>query len=109
MTLDYDDIFECAHFDLTDDLLQKSYIVAYMLNQTIEDEEGNPKVYSPKNFPKKAFAMFIPIDDDNLVEIYFDTAAKAWDSAFVINGTHGKLSPDQMGQFFKSKTYQIII
>lgn len=108
MEFDSTDIFECAHFDVTDELLSHAMIAAYMFNQQV-DSNSQEKPYTPKNFPDKAIDLMIPVSDDFLVEVYFDTNLNKWDSKFNLNGTPGKLSPDQMGQFFKSNCYKTIV
>ena len=43
--------FECARFDITDEFLANSKIVAYMYGQEIADDKGEDKPYNPKTFP----------------------------------------------------------
>ena len=108
------DIFECIHIDITDDMLKQAKIAAWMFNQQLCTPEGKQEPYEPKKFPEKAIDIMIPLSplDNNdtsnnkIIEIYLDADSKLWNSRFVIDGRFGKLSPDQMQQFFKSEFYQ---
>jgi len=66
-------------------------------NAHVFSEDG--QAYNPKNNPDKAIDINFEFEDGNKVEIYLDTDSREWDSR--VNGT-GKLSPDQMGQYFKT-------
>lgn len=108
------DPFECIHLDITDDLLKHAKIAAYMFNQELETPEGKMEPYQPKKFPDKAIDIMIPLqplegsdpNDNKLIEIFLDSKDLVWDSRFVIDGEFGKLSPEQMGQFFSTELYK---
>lgn len=116
MTIDItpQDPFECIHLDITDELLRHANIAAYMFNQELQTPEGKLEPYQPKKFPDKAIDIMIPLEplkgedpkDNKLIEVFFDTNDLVWDSKFVIDGKFGKLSPEQMGQFFKTDFYK---
>ena len=103
--LDPQNQFECIHLDITDELLMKSKIAAYMFDQQLETPEGKVEPFEPKKFPEKAIDILIPIEDLFIIEIYLDSETKCWSSRFRKDGKFGKLSPDQMEQFFRSKFY----
>ena len=105
MNLDPQDIFECIHIDITDELLAKSRIAAYMFDQQLETPEGKVEPFEPKKFPEKAIDIMIPAADGLLIEIYLNSETKAWSSRFRYNDKFGKLSPDQMEQFFRTDFY----
>lgn len=96
--------FECIHLDITDELLSSAKIASYMFNQQFENSEGKEKPFTPKAFPGKAVVIVLPLDGFN-IEIYLDSDNLMWDSKFVFNGRFGKLSPEQMQQFFSSGFY----
>lgn len=96
---------ECIHLDITDKLLEKAKIAAYMYNQEFETMQGKEKPFTPKAFPGKAIAIIIPITDDLKIQIYLDSENYIWDSKFIYNGKFCKLSPEQMQQFFESDFY----
>lgn len=106
--------FECIHLDITDELLHQAQIAAYMFNQELQTPEGKFEPYQPKKFPNKAIDIMIPLqpldgddpNDNKLVEIFLDSNDLVWDSHFVVDGRFGKLSPEQMGQFFKTDFYK---
>lgn len=98
--------FECARFDITDDLLRDAKVAAYMLNQQLQNKQGEVKPYNQKTFPKKAIDVMVMVGDDSVIDIFLDTDALAWDSKFAFGGKSCKLGPDQMGQFFRSEFYR---
>lgn len=104
-----DDIFNSTGFMLTDEILDKAKIAAYMYGQTLDNAQGEDKPYNPKTFPEKAVDIMIVQDDDNLLEIFLDSATKAWDSRFKVNGEKTKLGPVQMEQFFSSEFYRLML
>ena len=71
-------------------------IIAY--NTQVAEGEGEAEAYTPKNFPDKAIDIEFKLPDGNEVEIFLDPETKEWDST--VNDGAGKLSPDQMGEFF---------
>lgn len=103
------DRFECINLNITDELLSKSKIAAYMFNQKFENFEDKEKPFTPKAFPGKAIIIRIPINEKLWIEIYLDSEEKVWDSKIVMEGQLKKLSPDQMQQFFESNFYSKMI
>lgn len=100
------DEFECARFDITDEFLANSKIVAYMYGQKIANNKGEDRPYNPKTFPQKAIDIMVPMSDEFIVEIYLDSKDKLWRSRYRYNGKIGVLGPDQMEQFFRSDFYR---
>lgn len=101
------DITESIHLDINDELINSSNprLIAYNIRMnTLEDEE-NTQVYDPKNYPQKAINIVFTPNDDLKVNIFLDTEKKEWDS--LVNDQF-KLSPDQMGDFFKTDFYKKI-
>lgn len=97
---------ECINIQISDQLLMNSKIACYNVGQTIIDKNGKEQPVNPKKFPEKAIDIFIPINGMLMIELYLDRESRKWDSSFTFNGAAGKLSPDQMGQFFRSNFYQ---
>lgn len=101
---------ECISIDLSDQLLSSSKIAAYMYNQKFDNAEDKEKPFTPKAFPEKAIVIRIPAClPTSDIEIYLDTKDKVWDSKFFYNGKLGKLSADQMQQFFNSAFYSNMV
>lgn len=100
------DILECARFDITDELLNKAKIVAYMYNLQINNSRDEVKPYMPKFFPEKAIDIMVKLSDEFIVEIFLLTKTGEWDSKFRYEGKLCKLSAEQMGQFFSSEFYR---
>lgn len=101
-----EDVFECAHVDINDELLSKSRIFAYMFGQQVKGDDGEEKPFNPKTFPQKAIDIMIVQDERNAIEIFLDTTIMMWDSKFKAGGRPGKLGPDQMEKFFNSDFYR---
>ena len=100
---------ECIKLDITDELLKNAKIQAYNTNQTAVDNNGKTIPVNPKKFPERAIDIAFNVDGIDFY-IFFDTEAKAWDSCFNANGIkNAKFSPEQMGQFFKTKFYEKLI
>lgn len=96
------DITESIHINLNDETIDKSKcsLIAYNVHV---DECDDSEAYNPKKNPDKAIdIMFEYPDNDLSIEIFLDTPSKEWDSW--INGKT-KLSPEQMGDFFKTDFY----
>jgi len=53
------DVFECARFDITDELLDKAKIVAYMYDNQVKNDRDEEKPYNQKSFPEKAIDIVI--------------------------------------------------
>jgi len=105
---------ECVNIDMPSFLEEGEVSLnAYSVDQNAKDEDGKPIPYTPKKFPKEAVVVMVQKDigRDNLkVRIYLDTETKAWDSDVIVNGVgNGKLSPEQIGDFFDSDLYNQII
>ena len=98
--------FECAHFDITDEMLEKADIAAYLSDQKVKDGDGKKKPYNEKTVPEKAVYVKIPASKNGGVEIWLDTDTCTWDSSFKFENRPCKLSFDQMKQFFKSEFYR---
>ena len=103
-----DDILECIHIDIDDDMLKDAKIASYMANQTMETLNGKVKPYAYKSFPTKAIVIqfqygTIPI------QIYLDTDKKCWNSCFVNNGHIAKLTPEQLDDFFTTNFYARLV
>lgn len=103
---DGSDIFECAKFDITDELLDKAKIVAYMYNLQVDNDREETKPYMPKFFPEKAIDIMVKLNKEFVIEIFLLTQTGEWDSKFRYKGKICKLSADQMEQFFKSDFYR---
>jgi len=99
-------IFECANFNITDEILEKAKIMAYMYNLQADNDNGEEKPYMPKFFPEKAIDIIVRFNDEFIVEIFLLTKTGEWDSKFRYDGQICKLSADQMEQFFKSEFYR---
>ena len=100
------DILECARFDITDELLDKAKIVAYMYNLQVNNSRDEVKPYMPKFFPEQAIDIMVKLSDEFIVEIFLLTKTGEWDSKFRYEGKLCKLSAEQMGQFFSSEFYR---
>ena len=100
---------EAIHIDITDNDLRQSRIAAYNVGQMVQQPDSDKKIpVNPKKFPTKAVDVIFPVKD-LLVETYFDTQECKWDSDVKIGDQHFKLSPDQMGMFFKTSFYQNLL
>ena len=96
---------EVIHLLINDELLNNSKIAAYNIGQTIKSIHSNKEIpVNPKKFPTKAVDIVFPVQD-LLVEVFFDTNQKKWDSDIIFYNKHVKLSPDQMEMFFQSNFY----
>ena len=93
---------------ITDELLSKAQIAAWMYNQKFENSEGKEKPFTPKAFPGKAITLLIP-QPNYQIEIYFDADACQWDSKMIVDGKFMKLTADQMEDFFKSEFYKKMV
>ena len=96
------DELECAKFDITDELLSKAKIVAYMYNLQVCNDRNETKPYMPKFFPEKAIDIMVRLSNEFVVEIFLLSKTGEWDSKFRYDGKLCKLSAEQMGQFFQS-------
>lgn len=103
---DSHDIFECAKFNITDELLNKAKIVAYMYNLQVNNDRKELKPYMPKFFPEKAIDIMVKLSKDVIIEIFLLTKTGEWDSKFKYKEKICKLSAEQMGQFFVSDFYR---
>ena len=100
---------ESIRLQINDDVLMNARIKAYNVGQTVADPETSKEVpVNPKKFPTKAVDIIFPVQQ-LLVEVFFDPVQKKWDSDFIFDGKHGKLSPDQMGEFFNTQFYDKLI
>jgi len=97
---------ECIHLDITDDMLANSSLRVYNVGQVVKGKDGKDIPVTPKKFPERAVDICVPTGVEGLnIRIYLDTKDKAWDSDFTFDGVPGKLSLEQMGQFFNSDFY----
>lgn len=103
-----DDILECFPIEITDDLLSKAKIAAWMFNQEFKNSEGKIKPFTPKAFPLKAIDIFLEVEN-GVIEIYLKSDDGMWNSRAVIDGRFGKLTPEQMDSFFCSKFYKKMV
>lgn len=102
------DILQCIDITITDELLKNSKIASYFGNQTFELDNGKKKPYQPKTFPNKAIIIQF-LYNKKPIEIYLDTKQNAWNSRLISNGSIGKLSPEQLDEFFSTKFYANLI
>ena len=100
------DIFECAQIDITDELLEKAKIIAYMYNLQIKNDRKELKPYMPKFFPEKAIDIVIKLSNKSNINIFLLTKTGEWDSEFLFNDKKCKLSAEQFGQFFSTDFYR---
>lgn len=64
---------------------------------------------NPKKFPDRAVDIAFCVNG-TCVHIFLDKETGAWDSCFKCNGVpEARLSPEQMGQFFGSKFYGLLL
>ena len=67
--------------------------------------EGEPS--NPKNCPEKAVDVMLEYPEEGIsAEIFLDGNTKEWDSEVVSGERTGKLTPDQMGDFFGTRFYR---
>lgn len=102
------DIFECFPIQIDDQLLLRAQIAAWMFDQHLETLEGKKKPFAPKSFPKKAVDIIVKLEKPiaGLLEIYLDSTELKWNSKVVVDHHFGKLTPEQLDQFFKTRFYQ---
>lgn len=94
---------------VNDDVLKNARIAAYNVGQMVQKPDSKKEVpVNPKKFPTKAVDIIFPTRQ-LLVEVFLDTDAKQWDSDVIYGDCHMKLSPEQMGQFFKTLFYQKLV
>lgn len=88
------DIMECFNIDITDDLLSKAKIAAYLYGQEFKTDSGDVKPFNPKTFPGKAVDILLVNDKNDIIEIFFDSNNNVWDSKVKRGDTIGRLGPD---------------
>lgn len=99
---------ECIDIDITDELLSKARIMAYMFGMTATNSEEKRKPFTPKSFPERAVDVIIPTEGF-LLEIFFNPKTMTWDSRFNADGKYGKLSPEQMDAFFRTDFFKRVL
>jgi hypothetical protein len=82
--------------------------MAYNVGLQATDHKGKDIPVTPKKFPEKAINIQF-IANNTPITIFLDTETKKWDSNIVFNGINVKLSPEQMGQFFCSNFYSMLM
>ena len=102
------DILQCIDIQINDDMLKNAKIASYFGNQTFETSTGKKKPYQPKTFPNKAIIVQFE-HNDMPIEIYLDAQEYAWNSRLAIDGEIGKLSPEQLDDFFATNFYAKLI
>lgn len=102
------DILKCIDIEITDDLLKNAKITSYFSNSVFNTSDGKKKPYTPKTFPEKAIIIQF-IHDNSPIEIYFDVKNNAWNSRLVVDKCIGKLSPEQLDDFFSTKFYAKLV
>ena len=104
------DIFECFPIQIDDQLLARARVAAWMFNQQLETPEGKKKPFAPKAFPERAIDIIVELGTANdLLEIYLDPKIFAWSSKIVKDGRFGKLTPEQLDQFFQTSFYKRLV
>lgn len=104
------DIFECFPIQIDDQLLSKARVAAWMFNQQLETPEGKKKPFAPKSFPERAIDIIVKLGSDkDLLEIYLDPGTMTWNSKIIKDGRFGKLTPEQLDQFFKTEFYKKMV
>ena len=104
------DIFECFPIQIDDQLLSKARVAAWMFNQQLETPEGKKKPFAPKSFPERAIDIIVTLGSDkDLLEIYLDPGTMTWNSKIIKDGRFGKLTPEQLDQFFKTEFYKKMV
>ena len=71
-----------------------------------EDATDSGEAVNPKNCPEKAVDLEFEFPGGEKVEIFLGGKDLEWDSSVVSGEKSGKLSPDQMGEFFGTKFYK---
>lgn len=100
---------EALNIIIDDNVLKNAQIAAYNVGQTVASPDSRKEIpITPKKFPTKAIDVVFPVQQ-LLVEMFFDTNQKKWDSDINIAGQHVKLSPDQMKMFFQTQFYQKLL
>lgn len=100
---------ECIHLNINDDVLKTAIIRAYNTNQTAIDDQGKQIPVNPKKFPDRAIDIMFVVNGIEL-HIFLDKETKDWDSSFKFRGMpEAKLSPEQMGQFFGTRFYRLLL
>lgn len=102
------DILKCIEIDINDDLLKDAKIASYLANQTMPTSSGKVKPYAPKSFPDKAVVVQFQFGPTP-IQIYLDTKNLCWNSSFIIDNHIGKLSIDQLDDFFSTNFYAKIV
>lgn len=103
------DIFECFPINIDDQMLSSSKIAVWMFNQQLETPKGEKKPFAPKAFPDKAIDIEVDLGDGGELEIYFDPENMVWNSRVVKDGRFGKLSDQQLDQFFQTQFYKKMV
>lgn len=101
-------ILECIDINITDDMLKDAKITSYFSNQVFNTTDGKKKPYTPKSFPEKAIIIQFAFNNQP-IEIYLDTQNNAWNSRLIIDNHIGKLTPEQLDDFFKTQFYAKLI
>ena len=104
---------EAINVSITDDMLRAAKIAAYNVGQVVSKDDNDGKgpkevPFNPKKFPTKAIDILIQLEGLR-IELFFEPTQCKWDSDVVINGQHVKLSPDQMGTFFRTEFYNRLL
>lgn len=103
-----DNIFECIQIDIDDNMLENAKIASYMSNQSMPNSSGTVKPYNPKSFPDKAVVVQFQ-HGVTPIQIYLDTNENKWNSCFIVDDHIGKLSPEQMDDFFSTNFYKKLV
>ena len=102
------DILKCIDITIDDNLLKDAKIASYLANQTMPTSSGKTKPYAPKSFPDKA--VIVQFQFGSLpIQIYLDTKNLSWNSDFIIDNHIGKLSTEQLDDFFGTNFYAKLV
>lgn len=103
-----DRILECIDIQITDDILKDAKIASYLANQVFTTSQGKKKPYAPKTFPEKAIVIQF-VHNGQPIEIYLDAMDNKWNSRLIVDKHIGKLSIEQLDEFFKTKFYAQLV
>lgn len=99
---------EFTNICIDDTCLNNAKCAAYNLNQRISTKTADKDPYNPKKFPTKAVDIIFPVGEF-LVEIFFNTHLKKWDSIIQKDNKTSKLLEHHFNQFFNSNFFKSLI
>ena len=91
---------------LDDDSLGKAKCSIAAWNMRVGEDSSQAEAISPKSCPEKAVDVLFEFPDGSRAEIYLDGNDLEWDSEASSGEKRGRLSPDQMGRFFRTDFYK---